>query len=259
MTWERQAKSTRNPLAKVEAGRVRRYEREILSSFDRVFAVSADDREALMDLGIAGARVGILPNIPDQRLLEAEPRLGFEGSAPVVGYVGTLSWQPNIDGLRRFLTDVFPLVRERMADARFVMAGRGAPPKLEKLARRTRGVEFLGEVDDPEMVYRQARVIVEATRTGGGTKLKVLNAMARGLPVVASEEAANGLEVSDGENIIVARSDVLMAESVLRLMSDAELWGRLAEGGQALVRAKYIPDVAFRPLDEALERQSGHG
>lgn len=251
--WERQAKRSRNPLMKAEAGRVRRYEREIVSKFDRIFAVSEVDREALMDLGIAGGRVGILANIPDPALLRESP-LRFEDTDPVIAYLGTLSWQPNIDGLQRFLAGVFPLVRERLPDARFLLAGRDAPPKLEALAKRTRGVEFLGDIDDPEALYRQAKVMLEATMTGGGTKLKVLNAMARGLPVVASEQAVEGLEARDGESILVARSDVLMAEAILRLIGDADLWQRLAESGRALVREKYVADVAFRPLDEALSR-----
>lgn len=227
------------------------YEGEILSKFDRVFAVSEVDREALMDLGIAGGRVGILPNIPDPSLLDEAP-LRFESNDPVVVYLGTLSWQPNIDGLKRFLTDVFPLVRERLPEARFLVAGRGAPAQLEALVKRTRGVEFLGGIEEPEALYRRAKVMVEATTTGGGTKLKLLNAMARGLPVVASSEAAEGLGVSDGTNILIARSDVLMAEAILRLVSDSDLWQRLAEGGRALVREKFVAAVAFRPLDEAL-------
>jgi glycosyltransferase involved in cell wall biosynthesis len=249
--WERQAKRSRNPLVKAEARRVRRYEGEILSQFERVFAVSAADREALMDLGIAGGRVGILPNIPDPALLRVPP-LRFEDTEPVIAYLGTLSWQPNIDGLQRFLTDVFPLVRERLPDARFLVAGRDAPPKLEALAKRTRGVEFLGDIEDPETLYSRARVMVEATTTGGGTKLKVLNSLARGLPVVASAQAADGLDVREGDNILIARGDVLMAEAILRVMGDAVLWQRVSEGGRGLVREKYVAEVAFRSLDEAL-------
>jgi glycosyltransferase involved in cell wall biosynthesis len=178
--------------------------------------------------------------------------LSFGESEPVIAYLGTLSWQPNIDGLERFLTDVFPLVRERLPEARFHVGGRDAPSKLVALAKWTRGVEFLGDIEDPELLYGRARLMVEATETGGGTKLKVLNAMARGLPVVASAQAAEGLDVSDGENILVAKSDVVMAEAVLRLMGDGELWRGLSERGRALVREKYVAGVAFRPLDEAL-------
>jgi len=251
VVWERQASRSRNPLAKWEAVRVRKYEAQIVSRFDRVFCVSEADRAALIALGAEGARVGILPNVPDAALLEA-PELRFGDAGTVINYFGTLSWQPNIDGLVRLLTEVFPLVRERLPEARFLLAGRDAPSSLQKLARRTRGVEFLGGVEDAGPLYRRARVLVEATTTGGGTKLKVLNALARGLPVVASPEAAEGLDVSDGENILIARGDVAMAECVLRLLGDETLWQRLSTGGRSLVREQYVADVAFAALEEAL-------
>lgn len=250
--WQRQAARSRNPLLKLEARRVRSYETRLMSRFDRVFAVSSPDREALLALGAPAARIDVLPNIPDPSLLE-RGSLSFEDSEPVIAYVGTLSWQPNVDGLTRFVSDVFPLVRERLPECRFLVAGRDAPSKLTTLLRRTRGVGFLGEIDDPEQLYRRARLTVEATQTGGGTKLKVLNALARGLPVVVSPEAAEGLAVSDGENILIARSDVTMAESVVRLASDPKLWQRLSDGGRALVREQYVAEVAFGPLDDVLD------
>jgi glycosyltransferase involved in cell wall biosynthesis len=255
--WERQAARSRNPLVRREAARVRKYEGEIAERFDRVFCVSESDKTSLVELGVPPRALGVLPNIPDPRLLDL-PTLEFGGAPPSIVYIGTLSWQPNIDGLERFLTSVFPLIRDRVPEARFLLAGRGAPKNLEALARKTRGVEFLGAIDDPESLYRRGRVIVEATTSGGGTKLKILNAMARGLPVVASPEAAEGLDCTDGEHLLIARSDVLMAESVLRVLTDDELWQRLSAAGLALVREKYVAEVAFRPLDEALSGAPAH-
>jgi glycosyltransferase involved in cell wall biosynthesis len=252
--WERQAARSKNPLVKRESARVRTYEGKVASSFDLVFAVSDADRDALVELGVESP-IEVLPNIPDPVLL-SQPELSFDTSETVALYLGTLSWQPNIDGLNRFLKEIFPLVRERMPETRFLLAGRDAPPALISLARRTSGVEFLGEVDDPESLYLRSRVMIEVTTSGGGTKLKVLNALARGLPVVASPEAAEGLDVIDGVHLSVAGSDVLVAEAVLRLMTDGDLWKRFSEAGRALVREKYVADVAFQPLGDVLERAS---
>jgi len=253
--WERQARVGGNPLLRAlvgrEARRVRAYERGLLGRFDAVFAVSEQDREALIDIGAEPARTRVLPNLPDASLLEM-PALSFEESQPVVLYFGTLSWQPNIEGLERLITRVFPLVRQEAPGARLLIAGRGAPRSLERLARGTAGVDFLGPVRDAEALYRKARVFVEATRTGGGTKLKILNALARGLPVVASHEAAEGIEVAAGEHMLVADDEEGMAAGVLRLLSDAGLWTRLRENGRALVREKYLAETAFVVLDEVL-------
>ncbi len=139
-----------------------------------------------------------------------------------------------------------------MPEARFVVAGRGAPPRLQRLARRTPGVEFPGAVEDAESLYRRARLFVEASRSGGGTRLKVLNALARGLPVVATPEGAEGLDTVPGEHLLVANDAASMVEAVGRLMVDDGLWRALSENGRALVRRRYLAEVAYGPLDEVL-------
>ena len=253
--WQREAAAARNPLLRLllhrEAARVRAYEAGVLGRFDTVFAVSEQDRQALVDLGASAGKVRVLPNLPDPALLTSPP-LSFEQSPPVILLLGTLSWKPNIDSANRLLRDIFPQVRARLPESRFVLAGRDAPRSLRTLADRTPGAEFNGDAVDVEALYRRARVFVEATRTGGGTKLKVLNALARGLPVVVSPEGAEGLEVTAGDNLLVAASDTTFAEAAVRLLTDEALWRRLSEGGRTLVRERYVADVAFVQLDEAL-------
>lgn len=253
--WHRQAQRERNPLLRtlirLEHGRVRSYEAAILPRFDIVFAVSEADRQALIELQAAPERLRVLPNLPDPSLLE-RPGLSFGATEPMILYFGTLSWQPNLEGLERFLRFVFPLVRQRMPQVRFVIAGKGAPSRLRRLARRTAGVEFLGPVADAEPLYRRARLFIEASPTGGGTRLKVLNALARGLPVVASLQGAEGLEAVPGEHLLVAHDAESMAEAVGHLMADDGLWRALSENGRALVRSRYLAEVAYRPLDEVL-------
>jgi glycosyltransferase involved in cell wall biosynthesis len=253
--WRRQAQQERNPLLRsvirLEYGRVRRYEASILPRFDIVFAVSEIDRQALIELGAEPERLRLLPNLPERALLE-RPALSFGATEPLILYFGTLGWQPNLVGLEHFLCSVFPLVRQRMPQARFVVAGKGAPTWLRRLARRTPRVQFLGAVADAEPLYRRARLFVEASPAGGGTRLKVLNALARGLPVVASPEGAEGLDAVPGEHLLVAADAESMAEAVCRLMEDDGLWRILSENGRALVRSRFLAEVAYRPLDEVL-------
>jgi glycosyltransferase involved in cell wall biosynthesis len=253
--WRRQAQRERNPLLRalirLEYQRVRSYEASILPRFDSVFTVSEADRDALTGLGAEPERLRVLPNLPEPSLLE-RPGLSFAAAEPMILYFGTLSWQPNLEGLEHFLRSVFPLVRRRMPEARFVIAGKGAPSWLQEMARRTAGVEFLGPVADAESLYRRARLFIEASPTGGGTRLKVLNALARGLPVVASPEGAEGLDAVPGEHLLVAGDAESMAEAVCRLMADDGLWQVLSENGRALVRSRYLAEVAYRPLDEVL-------
>jgi glycosyltransferase involved in cell wall biosynthesis len=252
--WQRQAEIESGPrrwIAALEAARLRRYEAMMVRRFDRVFAVSEEDRRVLLDLGAEPARVGLLPNIPERALLD-KPSPAFTETQPVVLYFGTLSWMPNIEGLERLLNSIFPEVRRQAPEARLVVAGTGASAALRERVAATEGADFRGKVEDPEDIYRQARVLVDATRSGGGTRLKVLNALARGVPVVASTVAAEGLDVVHGDHLMMANNDGEMIEAIAALFRDAGHWQALSENGRALVRARYVAEVAYRPLDEAL-------
>jgi glycosyltransferase involved in cell wall biosynthesis len=254
LLWLRQAEydpnPLRRPLVRREYRRVRHYEAGILADFDAVFAVSEPDRAALMGLA-PDTDVRVLPNLPDESLLE-RPALSFEQSEPLVFYFATLSWPPNVEGLRYFLRQVWPAVHGRVPDARFVIAGRGAPPDIERLAKSTEGVDFAGPISDAENLYQRARASVEPTHSGGGTKLKVLNSLARGLPVVAGPNGAEGIDAVPGEHFLLAETPPQMAEAIVRLLSDAALWQRLSTNGRRLIAERYVARVAYTPLDEVL-------
>ena len=234
-----------------EASRVRKYEAKIMARFGAVFAVSVDDARALVAAGVDRDRVHLLPNVPDPALLDL-PSLSFAGTEPEIMYFGTLSWQPNIDGLERLITRILPLVRERIPDVKLTVAGRDAPRRLIELAERNPAVEYVGPLDDAEPVYQRARVFAEVTQTGGGTRLKILNALARGLPTVASVAAAQGLDILAGDHVLLARDDDALAEAIVSLLTDEDRWRIVSQNGRALVRGKYVAEVAFQSLDTIL-------
>lgn len=253
--WRRQAQIEKNPLrrplVRLEARRVEAYEASVIARFDIVFAVSPADKRALTALGTNRDTVQVLPNLPDESLLD-RPALSFGESEPLIFYFGTLSWQPNIEGLEYFLRSVFPLVREQVPEVRFIIAGRGAPAALQRTARATAGAELLGPISDAEPYYRRARAFVEATRSGGGTKLKVLNALARGLPVAATPEAVEGLDVEPGKHALTGESAPALAQAVVRLLREPGAWAALSKNGRQLVRERYTAATAYAVLDEVL-------
>jgi glycosyltransferase involved in cell wall biosynthesis len=254
--WQRQAEIEKGPrrwLASSEAARLRRYEGSMIRKFDWVFAVSEDERRLLVDLGAEPGRLALLPNIPDRALLD-RPAPVFDQTKPIILYFGTLSWLPNIEGLERVLTSVFPAVRQRIPDAQLVVAGAGGSRKLAERVNAVEGTVFRGRVEDAESLYREARVLVDATRSGAGTRLKVLNSLARGVPVVASTLAAEGLDAVSGEHLTIAADDSAMIDAITLLLSDPARWRALSENGRALIRDRYVAEVAYRPLAQALER-----
>ncbi len=252
--WERHAAIERNPvrraLVRAEATRVRAYEADLLRRFDLLFAVSEADRRAFVALGAASERTFVLPNVADVSLLD-RPKLEPPGE-PIVLFVGTLSWPPNAEGLERFLAHAVPALRERVPEVTIVLAGRGADERLRALAGAS-GAELLEDVEDDEPLYRRARCFVDASVGGAGTRVKILNAMARGVPVVATTDAASGLEVHAGVHLLEAGHPDSMAEPISRVLGDDDLWRRLSAEGRRLVRERYSPDTAFAALDEALD------
>lgn len=254
--WSRHASIERNALrralVRAEAARVRAYERGLLARFDTVFAVSQADRRSFVALGADETRVRVLPNVADPRLLE-RPTLE-PTREPVVLFFGTLSWPPNAEGVERFLRYGSPRLATREPAVRVIVAGRGASERLRTLVRETPGAELIDEVDDDESLYRRARCFVDASVGGAGTRVKILNAMGRGLPVVATADAASGLDVHDGVHLLEAGDPASLAGPVARVLGDDELWRRLSAEGRRLVRERYAPPTAFAALDEVLDR-----
>jgi glycosyltransferase involved in cell wall biosynthesis len=256
--WRRHAEletnPVRRPLVRLEARRVRRYEAGLLARFDVVFAVSDHDRSTLAALVPSGPEIAVLPNVADPALLD-RPELS-PPPEPVLLFLATLSWPPNAEGLSRFLGDDFPALLERVPDARLVVAGSGAPERLVRQIHLSRGAEFAGPVDDDEALYARARCFVDVGVGGSGTKVKVLNALARGLPVVTRPDGAAGLEVSPGEHLLVGDDRGGMIASLEFVIQEDAAWESLSRNGRDLVRGRYVPEVAFGALDDALARRS---
>jgi len=256
--WRRQAdletNFMRKALVRMEHARVRAYESATVRRFDVVFAVSEEDRRALDGLGSRPGSVRLLPNVPQAGLLDRPPLL--PPADPTLLFLGTLGWPPNAEGLRRFLRSGFPALRARRPDVRLVVAGTGAPSWLVRLASDTPGVEHTGPVPEPEPLYRRARAFVDVGLGGSGTRVKVLNAMARGVPVVSLPWGVEGLNAVPDEHALVGRNEAELVVLLGELLDDDARWLLLSEGGRRLVRERFVPEIAFASLDATLAASS---
>jgi glycosyltransferase involved in cell wall biosynthesis len=209
--------------------RLRRFERGVLARAAEAWMVSEADAAAAREL-CPGARLRIVPNVVDvAAIAQAAPDV----SARRALFVGNFSYEPNRNGLRFLLDEVLPRVWERLPDARLRLVGAGldAPPSEDPR------VEALGFVEDLADAYASVSAAVVPLLQGGGTPLKFVEALAYGLPVVATPRAAAGLAVRDGEHCLLAEGAEAYAEALTRVLRDGA--PGLGERGRALAAERY--------------------
>ena len=217
--------------------RLRRYEAAIVRAAALTIAVSPDDAQALSRL--AGRPVRVVPNGIAVRawrhVADVPPEQWVEPNALL--FTGKLDYRPNVDALRWFCAAVLPRVRARHPAARLLIVGRDPAPAVQALAGP--GVEVVGAVPEVQSYFARATVYVIPMRMGSGARIKLLEAWAAGVPVVATTAGAAGLAGRADEHLLVADDPATLATQIGLLLADPALGRRLATAGRALVAARY--------------------
>ena len=162
-------------------------------------------------------------------------------------FTGVMGYEPNADAAQYFCNQIFPLVRREVKDARLLIVGHASPPTVQRLAE-IGNVSVTGSVADVLPYYQQARLSVVPLRGGGGTRLKILEAMALGRPVVSTSIGCEGLAVRDGIHLEIADEPVAFAQRVVRLLLDRRLREQLAGNARRLVEERYEWSVIAEKL-----------
>ncbi len=209
--------------------RLRAFERDLLAAAVESWMVSDADIAAAREL-CPGARLRYVPNVVDVGAIEpVQPRAGVQRAI----FVANFAYEPNRDGLRFMLEEVLPRVWAELPDARLALVGAG----LEQPPSSDPRVEALGFVDDLHGAYAGASCAVVPLLVGGGTPLKLIEALAYALPVIATPRAVAGLAVSDGENCLIADGAEAYAATLVRILRDGD--AELGERGRRLVAERY--------------------
>jgi len=224
------------------------YLRRILPRFAACTVVSLPEAVNVRRAAPNYEHIEVLPNAVD--VASYSGNFGpVEPTAMI--FSAALSYAPNQDAVRFLMSDIYPAVAERMPGAKLRITGR-VPETMRW--RSGGGVQFTGYVSDIQALVARSAVAVAPIRFGGGTRLKILEALALGTPVVATTKGAEGLEVSHGQNILLADDAAPFAESVLRVMESPDLRARLAAGGRRLVDLRYDWAVVGEQLRALLDR-----
>lgn len=247
--WQRLCQETANPLRKclywTQQRAFERYERLTNPQFDIVTCASEIDRQTFQRTNAAG-RFEIIPNGVDVE--DYQPAYDSEEDAHLI-YIGSMDWYPNEDAVAFFADEVLPKIHEKLPDVQFSAVGGNPSPRLQKLAARSQ-ILVTGRVPEIKPYFARATVFVVPLRIGSGTRLKILEALAMGKAVVSTTVGAEGLNLVDGEEILIADEPIAFAEAVLRLLTDASLRRKIGENGRARVERDYD----WRRIGEKLYR-----
>ena len=224
--WRRRAAAERHLVKRaayaIEARKMERFERRAVARFDHVVAVSAVDRNELTAF-TDRARITVVPTGVD---LEQFGRVRLtEPKSPLVIFLGSMDWEPNIGGVEWFCAEVWPRVLAAVPGARMRIVGRKPHARVQRLACAT--VEVTGAVPSVLDHLGEAAVFVVPLLVGGGTRLKIFEGMAAGRAVVSTTIGAEGLDVSHGENILIADDSASFSTEVIRVLTDHALRRRL--------------------------------
>jgi sugar transferase (PEP-CTERM/EpsH1 system associated) len=240
MIWRRHQEVQTNPLKKAylygQWRKAFRYERAACRRFDFVVTVSRDDTETIRrDYGVETA--ADVPTGVDTEFFR--PAGGVETEPHTLVFTGSMDWLPNEDAIQYFTREILPLVRERVPEVRLTVVGRKPYASLVELAKRDPSVVVTGRVEDVRPYMERAAAYVVPIRVGGGTRLKIYEAMAMEKPVVSTTVGAEGLPLRDGEDLILADTPRAFADAVVRVLTDAETARGLGTRAAEKVRAQF--------------------
>lgn len=239
----------------LETRRIKRYESDLCNRADIVFA-SPNDIDDLVAIGADRSRCRITYHLGDDSQLSL-PDMVFDETDKQLLYVGTLNWEANIDGLLWFFADIWPSIHAADPDISVKIVGKNPDPSLLEAAKGLQGIEFLGFVDDLEPLFKHSRLFLAPLRFGSGIKVKVLNAMCRGIPVITTDVGAEGLDVISNEHLVITNQADQMANSILELMDHKEQWNHIAQCSRQIIRDKYNWDIVLGDMDKALQEITG--
>lgn len=228
---------------------LKQYEGAVVRDFAGVLAVSEEDRAALLEAAGAPRPITVIPiavDTDDLPLLTRHP----QGDRLV--HIGTMYWPPNIDGIHWFIEAVYPHIRAYRPQVMLDVVGARPPESLTRLSAPANGLNVTGYVPETRPYLQNAGVYIVPLRAGGGMRVKILEALAHGMPLVTTTLGAEGIALKHGEHALIADDPRDFAAAVLRLLADPDYADTLGRNGRRLIETTYDYRQACQPLDTLL-------
>jgi glycosyltransferase involved in cell wall biosynthesis len=239
MIWKRHYEVAENALWRAiswwEWRKMEAAETKYLRLADRVLTVSETDRDTFTPF-LPGKTITVIPTGVD---IEYFQPMSLQESPESLVFTGSMDWLPNEDGILYFVDEVLPLLKLRYPEVSLNVVGRNPSRKLQALADKEQALRLTGWVDDIRPHLARGAICIVPLRIGGGTRLKIFEAMAMGKATVSTSVGAEGLPVQNGTNILLADTPTDFADAISRLFDDIPLRQRLGEAARTLVNENY--------------------
>jgi len=238
--WRRHYEVQQNPAKRRylywQWRKVQRFERDICRKVDTVIAVSEADAQ-MMEREYGVGKVYDIPTGVDVDFFQ--PSTGSSASPNSLVFIGSMDWLPNEDAMRFFIDDILPIVKQRIPDVHLTIVGRNPYKSLLERAQPDPALTVTGRVDDVRSYIDDAAAFIVPIRIGGGTRLKIYEAMAMEKPVISTTVGAEGLPLDDGAHLLIGDDPHSFAEGVVKVLSNSELAIRLGKNAARLVRQNF--------------------
>jgi polysaccharide biosynthesis protein PslH len=255
--WKHHYKLARNPFWKMLSWReyqaMDHFERDCINRANHVLTVSDRDRNIFSRM-IDPSRITVIPTGVDLEYFR--PSSNQEAPNTIV-FSGAMDWMPNEDAIVFFIKAILPRIRQHIPGASLCVVGRDPSRGLLKLGTSEQGIEITGRVDDIRPFVHRAAVYVVPLRIGGGTRLKIFEAMAMGKAVVSTTIGAEGLPVRSGQDLLIADDPEDFANTTIKLLRDPIRRAEIGRTARELVDRSYSWDAVVQPFEAVLKRLAG--
>lgn len=255
LIWKRYAAIEKNYLKKLallnQAYRIKKYEQEICQKANIVLAAPNDINE-LEKIGADRNKFVETYHLGDDSQLQLQD-LEFHPNTMSLLYVGTLSWEANIDGLCWFYSEVWQHLKAQHQNIQLYIVGKHPDKRLQEMAANDNQIILTGFVEDLEPFFKSNNVFITPLRFGSGIKVKVVNALYRGIPCVTTSIGAEGLKTIDGQHIFIKDEAKAFAEAVHTLLTQPEVWKSMRNESRALARKYYTWDAVLENIQHAID------
>jgi glycosyltransferase involved in cell wall biosynthesis len=246
-SYAKKASPILKPLLNIDVNKIRLWEKHYWQKAKRLIVMSEEDRQFIAK-ELAKEKIDVVANGVDTKWFAEKKR--HLAKNPTILSVGTFKWLPNIEAVDFLVKKVWPLIKIKVPQANLLIVGNAPTAKVLAYGDKDPQIIVAGRVEDIRDAFQSAHVLLAPVFSGKGTRYKILEAMASGTPVVASKIAVEGLNIKNGQHVLISNDAQNLADLTVKVLNDKALWQKLSKNGKEFVAKNYDWDLISQQLDK---------